>query len=72
MMVKDNKQETRGTRAQKKQHPTDKQIRKGFERLFLNQLGTPSYTSASEFARGFKRCTLFEETDITTTAHVGV
>jgi hypothetical protein len=72
MMIKDNRQESRGTRVQKKILPSDKQIRKGFEQLFLSQLGTPAYTSASEFARGFKRCTLFEETDITTTAHVGV
>jgi hypothetical protein len=72
MMIKDNKQKTRGTRAQTKELPTDKQIRKGFEQLFLSQLGTPAYTSASEFARGFKRCSLFEETAITTTAHVGV
>jgi len=72
MMIKNNRRESHMTSAQKKVLPSDKQIRKGFEMLFLSQLGTPSYTSASEFARGFKRCTLFEETDITTTAHVGV
>ena len=71
-MANNNRQELNMTHTQKRSLPSDKQIQKGFEKLFLSQLGTPAYTSASEFARGFKRCTLFEETDITTTAHVGV
>ncbi len=62
------------THAKKRLYPSDKQIQSGFEKLFVNMNNreVPAYTSASEFARSFRRCTLFEETAITTTAHVGV
>ena len=72
MLSKNNRKKIGKALPQKKRFPSDKEIQKGFERLLLNQWEGIPYTGAGEFARNFKRCTLFEESAITTAAHAGV
>jgi len=51
---------------------TEEQIKEGFELLRLEHIRYIPFTTPNDFARSFKRCSLFEEGFITMKAHTGV
>jgi hypothetical protein len=55
-----------------KGRPTDEQIQEGFELLRLGQLSRTPFTSPDDFARSFKRCSLFKKERIRVTTGTGV
>jgi len=68
------KNKTRGQAdpRKKKERLTDEQIIEGFELLRLSHIGQITFTTPNDFARSFKRCSLFEDGFITMKAHTGV